>query len=282
MASRRLQLAIGSSNVIGGNRRAALASARGTGRTDQREIRWTDATISCYVSVPPRMVSRKLAVAAGAAVATIVLGAIGSGVWDLVGKPGVTRFSHAFMWAITAGSVRLRNAPYSAASLDPTPLPSLLLLYLASQLPVLFLSMFLSRYPAKRITRPLERHSDQVKALTDNPTVNDEQKRFAMEQLWLRIRRWNTAVHTLSIVLLVGLVVLSGTSYSLVSQAVLIWRVYRADMRICAPFMSQQEVAAFEARYAAMKTRTEFEQIRSQLAEVAAAHHVKLVDADLR
>src|SRR2546427_8335681 len=63
----------------------------------------------------------------GAGFATIILGIIGSGLWDMVVKPGVTGFGRFTLSLFTLGSVTLRNAAYSSAALDPTPLPALMI-----------------------------------------------------------------------------------------------------------------------------------------------------------
>ncbi|PYS27914.1 MAG: hypothetical protein DMF75_19615 [Acidobacteria bacterium] len=63
---------------------------------------------------------------------TVILGAVGSGLWDLLMKPGVSRFGRLFLGIITFGSKTLRDSAYSSAALDPTSLPALVILWLVA------------------------------------------------------------------------------------------------------------------------------------------------------
>src|SRR5438093_12386009 len=62
---------------------------------------------------------RKTTLGCGAVLGTIVLGAIGSGVWEMVARPGVSKFGHFVLFLFTFGSQRLKDVAYAAASLDP-------------------------------------------------------------------------------------------------------------------------------------------------------------------
>ena len=58
------------------------------------------------------------------------MGLISTGLWDLLFKPGLTHVGRVFLTVITLGSETMRDGAYASAALDPTPLPSLMLLLL--------------------------------------------------------------------------------------------------------------------------------------------------------
>jgi hypothetical protein len=67
----------------------------------------------------------------------IILGAIGSGVWEIIAKPGLTTLSRTILDILTFGSKTLKDAAYSSAAMNPTPLPSLILLSATKIIPFL-------------------------------------------------------------------------------------------------------------------------------------------------
>src|SRR5205807_1241025 len=67
---------------------------------------------------------------------TIILGAIGSGVWDSLAKPGLSRFGRIILNTVTLGSESARDSAYSSAALDPTPIAPLLIILILSFIPL--------------------------------------------------------------------------------------------------------------------------------------------------
>lgn len=75
---------------------------------------------------------------------TVLLGIVGSGLWDVVAKPGLGWLGRATLNIITFGSEFVRDAAYVSAALDPTPLSSLVLMVLLVPLPLAFRMFVLS------------------------------------------------------------------------------------------------------------------------------------------
>src|SRR2546423_480145 len=77
----------------------------------------------------------------------IILGAIGSGLWDMLAKPGLGTVGRLLLNIVTLGSKTIRDAAYSSAALNPTALPSLIFLAVGSFLPLyLAFRVFLKEY----------------------------------------------------------------------------------------------------------------------------------------
>ena len=87
-----------------------------------------------------------------ALLATIVVGSLGSGFWDIAVKPGIGWVGSALLNIITLGSESIRDNAYAAATMEPTSIPSLklyLLLLCFLSTPILFSLLLPSINPRK-------------------------------------------------------------------------------------------------------------------------------------
>jgi len=89
------------------------------------------------------MVGNKRAVLA--VIGAIILGAIGSGLWEMIAKPGLSSLGRLFLTLVTFGSESARNNAYADAALDPTAIPSLVLLLQFSAIP--FYALIFGAFP---------------------------------------------------------------------------------------------------------------------------------------
>lgn len=88
----------------------------------------------------------------------------------------------------------------------------------------------------------------------------------------------------LSIAFVVLLHILGLAAYvvtSVLSQAVLIRRVFEADLRIISPFLTEAEEERFRARFAGLSTRAEYQRVAAKMRQVASMHGAKLRPEDL-
>ena len=67
-------------------------------------------------------------------VATILLGAIGSGVWDLIFKPKIGYIGRFF----TSMSSNIDNSIFTTAALDPLPIPGIMIILTLVIIPLFF------------------------------------------------------------------------------------------------------------------------------------------------
>ena len=63
-----------------------------------------------------------------ALVVSVILGALGSGLWDVAIKPSAAWISQAVLYCIALGSDTVLDLAYANASVDPTVIPALFLL----------------------------------------------------------------------------------------------------------------------------------------------------------
>ena len=70
-------------------------------------------------------------------------------------------------------------------------------------------------------------------------------------------------------------------SVSILNQAVLVHRVFSANLNICSPYLSPIEQQQFRARFASVKTREDYIHIDNDLKGIAAKNSVTLSDIQL-
>lgn len=207
--------------------------------------------------------SRRLPTALASA---IVLGAIGSGLWELLFKPGAGWNGRIVATLVTFGSSRLRDLPYEIAALDPTPLPSLLLLLVGSVAVGLPL---VDQLATVRYRRRLGRAV--IDAARGGGGAAAKRSRVRVRLLILRSRDRR---HSAIMIALVWALVLVATF--LVNHAIFIHRTFYANLRVCSFILSSDEEALYISRFARMRTRSEYSAIARDLRAQARAHGITL------
>jgi len=224
----------------------------------------------------------------GAALVTIAFGAIGSGVWELLAKPGLGRLGHLLFSAVTFGSHAARDAVYSSAALDPTPLAALYVLSVLASVPAFLAGALLVWGEARRFMKKLNQRlaaAESVDAASDNDPAEEAARRLEQlnkfrEELKIeraQLEKQSRIVNAALAVVLIAGIIMAMVGFSILSQAVSVWRTYHANLKICAPFMSSQEIAASEAAFASMKSKDDYDRIDAKFVTIALSHHVSTI-----
>jgi hypothetical protein len=139
-----------------------------------------------------------------ATVGAITIGVLGSGMWDLLAKPGLGRLSRLAISLVTLGSSAVRDIPYASAALDPASLPGLLIILLLGILPFVGgVAVLLIRYSRPWIRNRLRSRMQQLRVAGENGEENARH--------WLHARA-NRATWVLALYLFgIGLVTFVGT-----------------------------------------------------------------------
>ena len=217
-------------------------------------------------------------------VVTIVLGAIGSGLWDVAVKPG----GGWTLTVLTLGSQRVIDSTYRDAAMDPTAIPALSILILISGIPATFAAGILFattraskvlqkilRLPDVNEIRDLRRKKTQIQAEGENA---DQKKRLEeiegkIETVKMTSNRkcrnmffWMLIVSTL-----VGLY-----TFLPINQSVLIWRKFHANLDICTQYLSDDETKRLKAQFASMRSWADYDEIHTRLRRTADDHKLVL------
>ena len=238
----------------------------------------------------PKISNSKKAI--GAALITILIGAIGSGVWDIVAKPGLSKLGRLVLTIITFGSESVKDSAYASAAMDPTPLSSLVVLSIVTTIPLALTALtFYALITARRSppkTPPINRQGasggnlDESKDKTPQEEVSDLEVRLhKLEQevvrSYLRLKRF--AIITIVFFLLTY--VTAQVGLAILNQAVLIRRVFTTNLAIAAPFLSDEEEEQYRAKFASLKTRAEYVELDDKLRRVTSQHGVSLLPYSL-
>jgi hypothetical protein len=191
----------------------------------------------------------------------VVVGALGSGFWEVAVKPGLSVGGRFALNLLSLGSETIRDYAYRNAALDPTPVAALQMLFLGAGCLVSF--NFAS---ALRLWLRMRARGEEPSArATRRESLLPKMKRFLLVSGALSI--------ITGIVLIVGLVVQS--------QAVLIWRVFHTNLAILAPYLSEDDEERMNARFRSIATRAEYVEIDEQMREVADANGRRLASEEV-
>lgn len=194
-------------------------------------------------------------------VTTLVLGAIGSGVWEVLFRPGLS-------WAgkvLSEVSSRFENDIYRSAALDPQPLPGLILLLLVCTIPLCVAAYFVMEgFVRKPLIGAFRRSLDSELA-----NAAEDQAEAILDR---RLRR-------VSVIGALMMVVFAGiffVGFTLQNEATKVWRISQANLEVCAGYAADSEIKRLRSLFRSMQTRADFDRFRTELNRIANAASVKL------
>ena len=203
---------------------------------------------------------------------TLLFGILSSALWDLLFKPGITEFGRILLSIATFGSTTIKDFAYASAALDPTPIPALLVVVLASWAPIFIIALLIGTMHGRR-------SADKAFEDAKKVTAGDFEK--LKEVMEARITRFQRLLKWIVGVSLIIVSTISITTSTVLNQSVVVWQTFHADLAICAPHLTPLEEKQFRARFASLTTRVEYLAISNDLQQVAARNGVKLVNIQL-
>ena len=193
--------------------------------------------------------------------ATLILGALGSGLWELVFRPGIGRIGTF----LTSVSSLAESTVYTTAALDPTPIPGLVVLLLLAYVPG-FLGVFFLHIG---FVKPYVRVKVESLYAED---LSEEEIEERIRPLRKAIRRIAVGGATFSLLLLVG----AFYVVSIANSATLVWRTFNMNHAICSPHLTEDQEDFLRARFGSMRGKSDFDRIQADLNGIAASHATKL------
>jgi len=187
------------------------------------------------------------------ALGTLILGAIGSGIWEILFRPGLSRVG-SFIVSISG---KANEAVYQNAALDPTPIASLFLLLLTIYIPMIFAMWFLYKgfFSLKK---------------RNNKFVIYDSKKLEKAKISLKIVAISGFIFNIIIFSF------SVYAFSLENKSVLVWRTFHKNAEICNQYLSVTEQEQVLASFRKMKNRADFDLIATKLSKIASAHKIYL------
>lgn len=202
-----------------------------------------------------------------APIGTVILGAIGSGVWDVLAKPGLSSLGRLFLSILSFGSTRVRDYAYENAALDPYPMPAVLLSGALAGAMLVIGTLFVMLTLAALRTK-----NDEVKSGHDTNEANSSR---ISKQISVR-RRVLVAVTIMLSLIIVELYVSLA-----ISVAVSLKRTFESNILICSPLLSTPEEKRFRAQFAAIRTKTDYEALDASFRSLCTSRGARLRELSL-
>ncbi|MFO0600276.1 MAG: hypothetical protein U0228_33510 [Myxococcaceae bacterium] len=216
--------------------------------------------------------------AAGALFAAIGVGAIGSGAWELVAKPGLSWVIQGFLNVVSLGSVTFRDGAYASAAMDPTGRPSEHVLGLIQWVPF-YAVVFLLVY-VRQIIREMNEEKEPAPSSQEERIARLEELKNRIFKLRKRAMGLARASYVFGAIgaLLVLIMIVNNAR---LSQQLAIWRTFHNNQARLGAVVSQERIRQFEASFASMTTRNDYLRLEQEMRAAGAAGGVSLPANDL-
>jgi hypothetical protein len=220
-------------------------------------------------------------------IGSLILGALGSGLWDLALKPGGQWITREILTAATLGSMSLKDGVYRQAAKGLHEEAALdLLVYVSlstvTALAALDVAIFLKMRKNARELDELKAEFDELANLHANEDSEDK-KEIDIESIGLRLKRSRNRIKkifpVLLYVMIVSLALNAGAQFiSLleISESNSAYTFFRQSMAICRPYVSDQQAQMIKSRFAEINGRADYLTIIDELQHIAASHQRKL------
>lgn len=191
-------------------------------------------------------------------VGTIVLGAVGSGVWETLFSPMASWLGRAFLSLVTLGLESARDSIYESVAEGHHEVPSLFV--------YAFLAALMAVFPLGLTGPVLIR--DRLRQNLKEKTADE------LAILSRRLRRWLAILTAISVLL--GSAFLGRfVMHSYVNKAV---THFEQSMRIVAPHIDISEERLLRSEFASIKSKTDFTAVMEKVRTIAQNHKKPLPD----
>lgn len=197
----------------------------------------------------------------------LLLGIIGSSLYDLLVKPGLTNFGRFVLDAVTLGSVTVKDAAYSSAAMNPTPVSALVLLQAGLFLTTLPALSILGRTIARRETNTIEFKLEKAYEEERKEKILEEMNKLTKKLRKLRLAFW---------LLFVPWFFALAIGFSVHNQSVLVWRAFNVNLAILGSQITTDERLMLQSQFAKMNTGDDYKKIREHMSKLADSRGVKL------
>ena len=200
---------------------------------------------------------------------TILLGALGSGLWESVFKPLFYKMGKVLFTLLTFGLKRASDNVYKEAARGHHEFPSLIILmFIFVAIFAFFFNSGVNFYfelysRDSSIEEALQKCVDKK-----NNEYEDCIQEVTREKVWLPIRLLALCAIFISVVLLYRLMTIFRIN--------LVITYYEQCLKICIPFLSAEEISKVEQRFALMESKEDYLKIIEKLGVVAEKGAIKL------
>lgn len=207
------------------------------------------------------------------AAGAILVGALGSGLWEAILRPALRRISFWLLDAASVGFESYRTGVYReiAQGVSKTEFDAFVTItavFGGFTLVIMFANLFVTSLARRFERRSVESESDSRATRTDSPTS----KTFIGAQRVVTHRATSyILIASLALILAQQLVLLARDGYS--SRAIV---HYEQLLRIASPYLDANHRAIIESKFAQIDSKENYVQVTTELEQVAKANGQKV------
>ena len=206
----------------------------------------------------------------------ILIGAIGSGLWNIVLEPALSWLGKSLFTIATLGLNSARDAIYADIARGYHESPSLILLCLVLLVPF-FTTSYLGGHHVGRKLAEKEYVADLNKLKKIMPDVESEE--FFNKISAITAERYRTALKRARITMLLHAVLLTSLGFFMIINVVYTNKAitnFKQSLEICKPFIDLHGEELFISKFAQIKSKEDYIDIIDELKKIATNNDVKL------
>lgn len=203
------------------------------------------------------------------AAGVFLFGLLCNTIYDLLVKPGLSAFGRLTLDLMTLGSNTIKDAAYSAAGLDPTPVTGLMILMgviTAAGFPAISL---ISRQLAERDKDKLNEQLEKAKT--------EEEKNIAQEKIHQQITKKVKKFKLIFWLIFLPWFIGAWGAFNIHNQSIVIWRTFHANLAIISPHIGEIDRLKITADFTKIESKADYQKVLSAMEYIAKANGEKLV-----
>jgi hypothetical protein len=193
---------------------------------------------------------------------SLVLGALGSGLWNGVFSPIFSALGRLTMSLLTLGYSSARDGVYEQAAKGLYEKPSVMVLEAVTM--IIIIAPILAYIKGRNILK----RRDSREEFRRKPA---EEQRKLVEELDVKLLKlgrllfWTTAISVCASTILIIQIIFIGYTNTVIGR-------FSQEIAIITPDITEQQRQVYQSRFASMKTRAEFVSLLQEVNKTAEAH----------
>jgi len=208
----------------------------------------------------------------------IVLGAVGSGLWEKVFKPVLSMAARIFLRASTFGFATARDSIYKDIARRSLNKPIIFILFLILLASSALTGMAHGRY--KHLSIPeetaikIDQEKEKEREIFSTMSIDEQKKKLAANRAEIRELERKISADDLLMSITLFIIALYGyVRNSYISSAI---SYVDQAIAICAPYLTSIEVTKLFAQVASISSRGDFEKLVEKLSDIAGKNNATL------
>jgi len=207
-------------------------------------------------------------------VVAILLGAVGSGLWDAALKPVSRKIGSRLFTIITFGAKRARDRIYKRAAMGHHELPSLYIL-------LTVVAVMVAALTASQLLLYVKLYAPEILSVQVAKECPQEEESKLRECVRERAREKLGPVAQILNLIAIFVTVIIFYRFAAINRMNLVTTYYEQCVRAVRPFLDEKTFQLIEQQYALMSTKEHYDAIIEHLTQIARANEASLPESYL-